>query len=121
MRDHAPAALFRRAIVSGIGAGCVYGTCVGNALKWFADRRGLAAGLTALGFGGGAAITIIPIIYTIETYGYQSAFLWFGLGQGAIILLLSPFLKAPRAGSDAAEHQEEGRSRRSRDFTPARC
>ena len=35
--------LYLGAIVSGVGAGCVYGTCVGNALKWFADRRGLAA------------------------------------------------------------------------------
>src|SRR6185503_3564542 len=46
--------LYAAAIVSGIGAGCVYGTCVGNALKWFGDRRGLAAGLTAGGFGAGA-------------------------------------------------------------------
>ncbi len=36
-----------------MGAGCVYGTCIGNALKWFADRRGLATGLTAAGYGGG--------------------------------------------------------------------
>ena len=40
----------RGAIVGGIGAGSVYGTCVGNALKWFPDRRGLAAGATAAGF-----------------------------------------------------------------------
>jgi OFA family oxalate/formate antiporter-like MFS transporter len=90
--------LYFAAIVAGIGAGCVYGTCVGNALKWFADRRGLAAGLTAAGFGAGAAITTVPIIYTIDVFGYQSAFFWFGLGQGAIILLLSPLLKAPLPG-----------------------
>src|SRR5271154_4795567 len=47
--------LYAAAIISGTGAGAVYGTCVGNALKWFADRRGLAAGLTAAGFGAGAA------------------------------------------------------------------
>ena len=50
-----------RAAIGGIGAGAVYGTCVGNALKWFPDRRGLAAGLTAAGFGAGSALTIIPI------------------------------------------------------------
>src|SRR5712664_1890191 len=38
-------------IIAGIGAGGVYGTCVGNALKWFPDKRGLAAGITAAGFG----------------------------------------------------------------------
>src|SRR5271154_4491583 len=49
------ALLYCAAAISGIGAGAIYGTCVGNALKWFADRRGLAAGLTAAGFGAGAA------------------------------------------------------------------
>src|SRR5881275_1360775 len=90
--------LYLGAIVSGVGAGCVYGTCVGNALKWFADRRGLAAGLTAAGFGAGAAATVVPIITVISTYGYERAFLWFGLAQGVVILLLSQLLKAPRPG-----------------------
>ena len=69
--------LYVAAAVAGVGAGAVYGTCVGNALKWFADRRGLAAGLTAAGFGAGAAATVVPIIAVIRTYGYDRAFLWF--------------------------------------------
>ena len=109
--------LYAAAIVSGIGAGCVYGTCVGNALKWFGDKRGLAAGLTAMGFGGGAAATVIPIIYTIETYGYQSAFLWFGLAQGGIILLLAPFLKAPLP-SQIKTSPKKKVNQSLRDFTP---
>ncbi|HUI17945.1 MAG TPA: oxalate/formate MFS antiporter [Alphaproteobacteria bacterium] len=95
-------ALYLGAIVGGVGAGAVYGTCVGNALKWFADRRGLAAGLTAAGFGAGAAMTVIPIQYLIKTSGYESAFLWFGLGQGLIVLLLSSLLVAPRPGEAPA-------------------
>ena len=36
--------LYAGGLVGGVGAGIVYGTSVGNALKWFPDRRGLAAG-----------------------------------------------------------------------------
>lgn len=87
--------LYAGAVLSGIGAGAVYGTCVGNSLKWFVGKRGLAAGLTAAGFGAGAAATVVPIGNVIANYGYQSAFLWFGLGQGLVILIASQLLKKP--------------------------
>src|SRR2546428_663896 len=90
--------LYSAAALSGVGAGAVYGTCVGNALKWFGDRRGFAAGLTAAGFGAGAAATVVPIISVIKNYGYDKAFLWFGLGQGRGNLLRFQFLKAPKLG-----------------------
>ena len=89
------ALLYGAAVVGGIGAGSVYGTCVGNALKWFPDRRGLAAGATAAGFGAGAAVTVIPIAKMIATSGYQDAFLVFGLGQGAVVVALSFLLRKP--------------------------
>jgi MFS transporter, OFA family, oxalate/formate antiporter len=78
--------------------GAAIGGCIGNALKWFPDRRGLAAGLTAAGFGAGAAATVIPIRNVILGYGYEAAFLWFGLGQGLIISVLSQALRAPQPG-----------------------
>ncbi len=85
--------LYIGAALGGIGgAGAVYGTCVGHALKWFADRRGLAAGLTAAGFGAGSALTIIPISNMIKASGYEAAFLYFGIGQGLIVFLLSILL-----------------------------
>lgn len=87
--------LYLASAVGGIGAGSVYGTCVGNALKWFPHRRGLAAGATAAGFGAGAAITVVPIARMIATSGYQDAFLYFGLGQGAVVLVLSTLLRKP--------------------------
>src|SRR5580704_10204444 len=90
--------LYIAAAVGGIGAGAVYGTCVGNALKWFADLRGLAAGLTAAGFGAGSALTIIPIQGMIAGAGYEQAFLYFGIGQGIVVVAVSLFLRAPREG-----------------------
>jgi OFA family oxalate/formate antiporter-like MFS transporter len=98
LRDFALAVVLGAAALAGIGAGAVYGTCVGNALKWFPDLRGLAAGLTAAGFGAGAAATVIPIREMILGYGYEAAFLWVGLGQGLVIVLLSRLLRAPRPG-----------------------
>jgi OFA family oxalate/formate antiporter-like MFS transporter len=89
-------ALYTGAVVSGIGAGCVYGTCVGNALKWFPDKRGLAAGLTAAGFGAGSAVTVIPIASMIQSAGYQDTFIWFGIGQGVFIFILSMFMVRPK-------------------------
>lgn len=88
--------LYVAGVVAGVGAGCVYGTCVGNALKWFPDKRGLAAGLTAAGFGAGAAITVIPIAKMINTSGYAHAFMFFGIAQGIGILVLSMLLVRPR-------------------------
>ena len=90
--------LYIGAAIGGIGAGVVYGGCVGNALKWFPDRRGLAAGLTAAGFGAGSALTIIPIANMIKTSGYESTFLWFGLGQGIVVFLVALLLRAPQPG-----------------------
>ena len=96
------AMLYLGAALGGIGAGAVYGTCIGNALKWFPDRRGLCAGLTAAGFGAGSALTIIPIQKVIAGAGYEAAFLWFGLGQGIVIIVLSLILRAPRPGETPA-------------------
>jgi OFA family oxalate/formate antiporter-like MFS transporter len=93
------AMLYLAAAIGGVGAGAVYGTCVGNALKWFPDRAGLAAGLTAAGFGAGSALTVIPISRMIEARGYEAAFLWFGLGQGATVFVLSWLLRAPSPAS----------------------
>ena len=74
--------LYLGAVVGGIGAGAVYGACVGNALKWFPDRRGLAAGITAMGFGAGSALTVFPIANMIKSQGYEATFLKFGIAQG---------------------------------------
>jgi OFA family oxalate/formate antiporter-like MFS transporter len=89
------ALLYVGAAVSGTGAGAIYATCVGNAVKWFPDRRGLAVGFTAAGFGAGAVLTVIPIRLTIAAAGYAQAFLWFGIGQALIVIVISRILHGP--------------------------
>jgi len=103
--------LYLAAALGGIGTGSVYGTCVGNALKWFPGRRGLAAGITAAGFGAGAAITVVPISRMIAAAGYQQAFLVFGIVQGLIVFVMAwgllvapPELVAAHPRSNQAAH-----------------
>ncbi|HKF71826.1 MAG TPA: oxalate/formate MFS antiporter [Stellaceae bacterium] len=103
-------------IIGGVGAGAVYGTCVGNALKWFPDHRGAAAGWTAAGFGMGSAATVIPIQNMIQSAGYQSTFFWFGLGQGLVCVVLALLLTAPRKG-DVPEVVKKVQQTR-RNYTP---
>ncbi|MBV9585848.1 MAG: oxalate/formate MFS antiporter [Alphaproteobacteria bacterium] len=110
------ALLYIAAAIGGIGAGAVYGTCIGNALKWFPDRRGLCAGLTAAGFGAGSALTIIPIQAIIGGFGYEAAFLWFGIGQGVVVILVSLLLRAPVSGETPAVQARVEQS--TRDSTP---
>lgn len=105
-------------IIAGIGAGAVYGTCVGNALKWFPDKRGLAAGITAAGFGAGSALTVAPIQAMIKGSGFQTTFLYFGLGQGIIIMILAFFLFAPKTGQVPAPVQSANLVQSRRNFEP---
>jgi MFS transporter, OFA family, oxalate/formate antiporter len=110
--------LYVAAAIGGVGAGVIYGASVGNALKWFPDRRGLAAGLTAAGFGAGSALTVVPIANMIQSSGYEAAFLWFGIGQGVIVVIFALFLRAPQAGEVKAPAAPAVQQTQ-RDYTPA--
>jgi OFA family oxalate/formate antiporter-like MFS transporter len=110
--------LYIGAAIGGIGAGVIYGGSVGNALKWFPDRRGLAAGLTAAGFGAGSALTVIPIANMIKNSGYESAFFWFGIGQGIVVMIVALLLRAPEAGEVMAPAAPAVQQTR-RDYGPA--
>jgi OFA family oxalate/formate antiporter-like MFS transporter len=90
-------ALYLSYAVAGLGAGVVYGTAIGSAMKWFPDHRGLAAGLTAAGFGAGSAFTVAPIANMIANAGYQHAFITWGIIQGAAVVVAAFFLAAPPA------------------------
>lgn len=111
--------LYVAAAIGGLGAGAVYGTCVGNALKWFPDRRGLAAGLTAAGFGAGSALTIVPISAFIHSHGYEAAFLYFGIGQGLVVFLLAWGLtRAPEHLKQLAGAKHKIVQQSQRDYRP---
>jgi OFA family oxalate/formate antiporter-like MFS transporter len=94
--------LYVGAVSGGIGAGIIYGATIGNSVKWFPDRRGFAAGLTAGGFGAGAALTVIPIANMIKSSGYHATFATFGVIQGAVVLVVAALLVKPpvSAGDD---------------------
>lgn len=86
------------AALGGIGVGSIYATCINNALKWFPDRRGLAVGLTAGGYGAGSALTILPIAAMIDGSGFQQAFFFFGVLQGSVAFAAAWFLRSPGRG-----------------------
>jgi OFA family oxalate/formate antiporter-like MFS transporter len=85
-------------VIAGTGAGIIYISCVANAVKWFPDRRGLAAGLTAAGFGGGAALTIMPIAASIHSLGWGKAMAAWGVAQGVVAFACALVLRHPPAG-----------------------
>lgn len=111
--------------VAGIGAGIVYGTAVGSALKWFPDHRGFAAGLTAAGFGAGSAFTVAPIKKMIDASGYQATFIEWGIIQGVVVVIAALFLKSPPAGwlpkgwKQAPSGEAVKKRQSGTDFTPA--
>jgi OFA family oxalate/formate antiporter-like MFS transporter len=111
-------ALYAAAAIGGTGAGAVYGTSVGNSLKWFTDRRGLAAGLTAAGFGAGSALTVLPIGNLIKASGYETAFLRFGILQGLCVMIFALFLRAPRPGEVPQAIAARRVQQTLRDYTP---
>jgi OFA family oxalate/formate antiporter-like MFS transporter len=87
---------------AGVGAAFVYSGCVGSALKWYPNRRGFAAGLIAAGFGGGSGLFNLAIQnYLIPVHGYQKTFLWTGIFQGLVIMIVAQFLRHPDASFTA--------------------
>jgi OFA family oxalate/formate antiporter-like MFS transporter len=100
--------LYTLYVIAGIGAALVYGGCIGSALKWFTKERGFAAGLIAAGFGGGTALFIPVIAWLIRTSGYRTAFVYTGIFQGIIILIVAQFLRHPAAAASPAPREASG-------------
>ena len=90
-------------VIAGIGAALIYGGSMGSALKWFTKDRGFAAGVIAAGFGGGTALFIPIIASIIRTRGYEAAFIYTGIFQAVVILIVAQFLRHPKAEAAAAK------------------
>src|SRR5262245_2525439 len=104
--------------IAGVGAAFVYSGSIGSALKWFKDRRGLASGIMAAGFGGGTALFVPIISSIIASSGYQAAFIATGLVQGIVIVVVAQFLRHPPvAAAPAAAPRAGGSQLGTRQFT----
>src|SRR3954447_19548032 len=84
--------------VAGLGNAFVYCCSTALGLKWFPDKRGVASGLIAAGYGSGAAIFNPVFGYLIQSSGYQRTFLVTGAVLGIFILIAGQFLKYPPMG-----------------------
>jgi OFA family oxalate/formate antiporter-like MFS transporter len=82
-------------LLGGLGIGMVYACMVGNTMKWFPDKRGLAGGLIAMGFGLGAVVFAPLGVNLISNYGVLNTFAIFGIVFSSIIIVASFFLAAP--------------------------
>jgi MFS family permease len=85
-------------IIGGIGVGIAYGVPVAVSARWFPDRRGLAVGLTVLGFGFSAFFTANIAGWLIGMYGVMTTFRIFGIAFVILTVLLALPLRFPHAG-----------------------
>jgi len=104
---HSLQGLYISYALGGIGAGAVYGACIGHSLKWFPDHRGLCAGVVAGAYGIGTAATVAPIARMISTDGYAHTFVVWGFIQGIIVLVMGLFIVRPPVGWMPAGWTEE--------------
>ena len=84
--------------IAGLGNSFVYCCCTALGLKWFPDKRGVASGLIAAGYGSGAAFFNPGFGYLIRTEGHEATFLYTGLVLGGVVLIAGQFLKYPPQG-----------------------
>jgi MFS transporter, OFA family, oxalate/formate antiporter len=85
-------------VIGGLGTGIIYVGIIGLMVRWFPDRRGLATGLAAAGYGFGAVFTSIPIGNMIKSAGYEHTLLVWGIAQAIVGFVAALGLRAPPEG-----------------------
>jgi MFS transporter, OFA family, oxalate/formate antiporter len=93
---------FTYGVLGGFGTGIIYVGIIGLMVRWFPDRRGLATGLAAAGYGFGAIFTSFPIDSMIKSSGYAQTFIVWGVIQGVIGILAAQGLRTPPENYQAA-------------------
>jgi MFS transporter, OFA family, oxalate/formate antiporter len=88
-------------VIGGFGTGIIYVGVIGLMMRWFPDRRGLAAGLAAAGYGFGAFFTSFPIDSMIKSSGYAYTLIVWGVIQGVIGILAAQGLRLPPENYEA--------------------
>src|SRR5260370_33890445 len=88
--------------IAGFGTAFGYGWVTSAALKWFPDKRGLASGICAAGYGAGAAIFNPIFAWLIHLFDYRATFLYTGIASGVIMIAAAQFLQNPKAAEVAA-------------------
>jgi len=92
-------------LLGGIGTGVVYVGVIGHMVQWFPDKRGLATGLVAAGYGIGALLTTFPIAAVLRESTYQVALTRFGLVFAVVGLVAAQGLRRPDAAWQMAWNQ----------------
>ncbi len=91
-------------LFAGLGTGIVYIGVVGLMVKWFPDRRGLAAGIAASGYGMGASLTTFPVSNSLAAVGLESTLITFGILFGLVCLVCAWLLKNPPDDYQSSVH-----------------
>src|SRR5579864_9079914 len=96
--DSLGALYFTYGVICGFGTGIIYVGIIGLMVRWFPDRRGLATGLAAAGYGFGAIFTSFPIDSMIKSSGYAHTLVVWGIIQGVIGIVAAQWLRVPPDG-----------------------
>ena len=91
-------------LFAGLGTGIVYIAVVGLMVKWFPDRRGLAAGIAASGYGMGASLTTFPVSNSLASAGLEPTLVSFGFLFGGLCLICGWILRTPPSDYQATVH-----------------
>ncbi|MES2364741.1 MAG: oxalate/formate MFS antiporter [Pseudomonadota bacterium] len=109
-------------VMGGLGTGIIYVGVVGLMVQWFPDKRGLATGLVAAGYGFGAILTTFPIATMIKGEGYVHALMVFGITLGLVGLVVAQGLRRAPKSSELPAYivsaASKGVSQSARNYTP---